>query len=252
MNLILEVVARDGEPAGSSQLRKVFGVEGGRIGRAADCEWVLLSPYISRYHANVCCIDEVFYVVATGENGVALNDTEAVLPKLEHRALHSGDRLFIDEYEIAVAVSGGAETAEVQRDITSEALQVATAPSLRTAFGLNPLRTLTTPVKPLARPQVPEAAWNHSSGLADHFVPPPPLVSAQAGLPADWEDNASAHPSGGSNDTFDLSTLLRGAGVAPSSLSPEMAGILGRLLRSLVQCLVQELTAYELTRTHHD
>lgn len=251
MNLILEVVARDGEPAGASQLRKVFGVEGGRIGRADDCEWVLLSPYISRYHANVCCIDNVFYVVATGENGVALNDEEAVLPKLEHQALKNGDRLFIDEYEIAVAISRSATTADTQRDITAEALQVATASSLRTAFGLNPLRTLTTQVTPVARPQTPEAAWNHSSGLADHFVPPP-LPSAQVGLPADWEDNTGTHPGEGSNDTFDLSTLLRGAGIKPGNLSPEMTTLLGSLLRSLAQELARALHTYELTRARHD
>jgi predicted component of type VI protein secretion system len=265
MNLILEVVARDGQPSGP-QLRKVFGVEGGRIGRAADCEWMLLSPYISRYHANVFCIDDVFYVVSTGENGVALNNTEAFLPKLEHQALQNGDRLFIDEYEIAVAVELGSPVAtapvDAQRDIASEALLATTARSLRTVFGLDPLRNVATPAEPAARPQVREAAWNHSSGLEDHFAPPP-LPSLQVPLPADWDntnpadaaarkDNTGARPSGSSNDTFDLSILLRGAGIEPASLSPEMAAMLGSLLRSLVQGFVQALHAYELTRAQHD
>jgi type VI secretion system FHA domain protein len=40
---------------------------------------------------------------------------------------------------------------------------------------------------------------------------------------------------------FDLSTFLRGAGIEPESLSPETAEMLGSLLRSLVQGLIEAL-----------
>jgi len=51
MNLILELMGPAPSPA--SVRRKVFGTDGGRIGRAVDCDWVLASPYISRHHATV-------------------------------------------------------------------------------------------------------------------------------------------------------------------------------------------------------
>src|SRR5262245_20837537 len=108
MNLILEVVGRSARDLGEGR-RKVFGTEGGRIGRAPDCDWVLANPYISRHHATVCCIDGVFYIESMGENGVALNSAQAMLPQSERRALKSGDRLFIDEYEISVSLASGAQ-----------------------------------------------------------------------------------------------------------------------------------------------
>ncbi len=319
MKLILEVVAQNGQPS-PGEPRKVFGVEGGRIGRASDCEWVLPSPYISRHHATVCWDDGIFYIVSTGENGVALNDAEVMLPMLEHHALRSGDRLSIDGYEICVAVTEAAPltlsnappptttpgstgalhstavvataadksavaSADARYEATTEELSIATAPSLRTALGLDPARKFAALAEPPTHLQVRETAWNHSSSLSDHFVPPP-VASAHLSLPADWnnaslpaspmplkpvqsalptapqetqpmrasglsrlpptdavplEDNTGVRPIGGSNGVFDLSTLLRGAGIEPGSLSPGTAELLGGLLRSLVQGLIEAL-----------
>jgi type VI secretion system protein ImpI len=273
MNLILELVARDGQ-APSGEPRRVFGVEGGRIGRASDCDWVLGSPYISRYHAKVCCIDGAFHIVSTSESGVALNDAHATLPQLEQRALKDGDRLFIDEYEIAVVISDAVSAAvplapeaapepvSIEEDLTTN------SPLLRTAFGLDPLRNFTPTPPPSANTRPQEAAWNHSSGLADHFIPPP-LAPVQGGLPADWDrtnlpaavptpsppalpqapaqlpspphDATSAGPIADSSGALDLSAFLRAARIEPDSLSPEMAATLGSMLRAVVQGLIEVL-----------
>ena len=290
MNLVLELVAREGQVSGGEP-RKVFGLEGGRIGRAADCEWVLPSPYISRHHATVCCIDGTFFIVSTGENGVALNHAQAMLPQLEQRALKDGDRLFIDEYEIAVAVLGttaaqATPPTAAQPDL-SAALEpaplapmepasrddgfTATPASLRTAFGLGPSTNFApNPLASTTNTPRQEMAWNHSSGLADHFVPPP-VPSMQAMLPADWDQanlppsapppaqsipplvptveaasapldhGPDARPIGGSNGAFDMAAFLRGAGIEPGSLSTEMIETLGSMVRSMVQGLIEAL-----------
>jgi type VI secretion system protein ImpI len=309
MNLVLEIVAREGQ-APEGEPHKVFGPEGGRIGRASDCDWVLPSPYISRYHATICWIDGAFCIVSTGENGVALNDAQAGLPQLEHRALKDGDRIFIDEYEIAVAISGVEEGAAGAGDAVasapgtvsepvsmpaplSEPVAVesdgfgvdfaATAPSLRTAFGLDPFRKSTPDMLTGERSApLPDAAWNHSSGLADHFAPPQ-LSPVAAALPEDWDRTnlpqspalesksapvvpagvpalptmqlratsakSASHESGAagpgsatnSSGAADLTAFLRGAGIEPDSLAPEMAETLGRMLRSVVQGLIEAL-----------
>jgi hypothetical protein len=79
-----------------------FGIDGGRIGRSPDCAWVLANPHVSRHHATIRWIGGTYYIESTGENGVAVNSRHAMLPQLERRPLHGGDRLFIDEYEITV------------------------------------------------------------------------------------------------------------------------------------------------------
>jgi type VI secretion system FHA domain protein len=122
---------------------------------------------------------------------------------------------------------------------------------------------------------LPDAAWNHSSGLADHFAPP--RLSPLAALPEDWDRTSlpqspaleskpapvlpaagppvagvpvlptmrlkatsakSAPPGGGASD---LTAFLRGAGIEADSLAPEMAETLGRMLRSVVQGLIEAL-----------
>jgi type VI secretion system protein ImpI len=274
MNLILELVARDGQ-APNGERRKVFGVTGGRIGRASDCEWVLHSPYISRYHATVCYIEGAFHIVSTSDNGVALNDAFTTLPQLENQALRHGDRLFIDEYEITVSISDATqdalpsapEAAPAPEPLSLEDELTRESPLLRSAFGLDPLREFTPVPGPSPNTSAEEFAWNHSPGLVDHFAPPP-VTPVPAALPADWDQThlpASAPPRVESptqettvpasvRDTgpppppvldasgkFDLSVFLRGAGIDPDSLEPEMAFTLGRMLRASVQGLIEAL-----------
>src|SRR5688572_10836065 len=119
MNLSLEVVSPNARDLGASK-RKIFGVEGGRIGRAPECDWVLPNPYVSRHHATVRWISGKFYIESTSDNGIAVGNAQAVLPKLERRALNAGDHIFLDEYEISVGIVGA----------TSEAL----APAFADAF----------------------------------------------------------------------------------------------------------------------
>src|ERR1700728_2073956 len=104
LSLVLEVAGPQGHSLGEAR-RKVFDSAGGRIGRAPDCDWVLSNRYISRHHATVSYVDGAFRIASVGENGVAINDVAAKLPRLEARALASGDRLYIDEYEIMVSIA---------------------------------------------------------------------------------------------------------------------------------------------------
>ena len=43
MNLTLEIVSSNGQSLGPAR-RKVFGPEGGRIGRSPECDWVIPNP----------------------------------------------------------------------------------------------------------------------------------------------------------------------------------------------------------------
>ncbi len=210
MNLVLEIISTNGQSLGPAR-RKVFGPEGGRIGRSPDCDWVIPNPYISRHHATIRWISGTYYVESTGENGVAIGTAQAMIPKLERRPLKNGDRLFIDEYEVAVgrdSVVGDPGPLSASRATAGPA--VAAFSPADDPFDLGPTRATRALVDPLesapdeldplrhiggagASPVLTaprqEPSWNHTPGISDHFAAPPPPQSAPAGsvIPDDWD-----------------------------------------------------------------
>lgn len=202
MQVTLEVVSENGQGLGAAR-RRVFDEQGGKIGRAAECEWVLPNPYISRHHATVRFIGGSFYIESVGENGISVNGPSPMLGPMERQVLKSGDRIFMDEYEIGVSVVG----AEVQPAYSSQPAfppgdlesLFEPAPTSRPLMAgsdpfesqeLDPLKQLPAgrPTRPV---EVPPAQWNHTSGLADHFAPPQaspmPMSSGAAHIPDDWD-----------------------------------------------------------------
>jgi type VI secretion system FHA domain protein len=272
MNLILELASPAPSPA--SVRRKVFGTDGGRIGRAADCDWVLASPYISRHHATVRFAEGTFYIESTGENGVAMNSPDAMLPQLERRALKNGDRLFIDELEIQVLIAESAVSLAVGQGALGSTGALGPATSAlgpRPAAALDPLLNL--PGGRSATPTAPEVPWNASSSLADHFTPPR-MTPRALPVAEDWDDtgldraparskaplqvvppardSAAAaegvsttlvRPTTTSVDGFDISPLLHALGVDPATLAPAARDTLSVSVRSVLQGLIDVLRA---------
>jgi type VI secretion system FHA domain protein len=208
MQVTLEVVSENGAGLGAAR-RRVFDEQGGRIGRAAECEWVLPNPYISRHHATVRFISGSFYIESVGENGISVNAPTPVLGPMERHPLKTGDRIFMDEYEIGVSVVGAQAQAPYQPAQNVEP----SLGNLDSLFGgspaanrplisgndpfepaeLDPLKQLSpgrgTHTQPRGGSGSGQASqWNHTSGLADHFTPPPPVASsAPEAIPADWD-----------------------------------------------------------------
>jgi predicted component of type VI protein secretion system len=193
LSLVLEVAGPQGHSLGEAR-RKVFDGAGGRIGRAPDCDWVLSSRYISRHHATVSYVDGAFRIASVGENGVAVNDVVAKLPRLEARVLASGDRLYIDEYEIMVSIAEAPEPS----DPDSQTAQWEEATERR------------------AREPPAGATATHRG----------PVVASQ--------------PVAG---VFDVAAFLRAAGLDPQSVSPEMAPVLGQIVRLVAQGMIDVLGA---------
>ncbi|MGH8175733.1 MAG: type VI secretion system-associated FHA domain protein TagH [Steroidobacter sp.] len=87
----------------SSQL---FGVTGGRIGRAQDNDWILPDPdrYVSSHHCKVNFRAGKWVLEDTSTNGVFINgaDTPASIEGVY--SLQDGDRLRLGDYEIIVSI----------------------------------------------------------------------------------------------------------------------------------------------------
>ncbi len=241
MNLTLEIISANGQSLGAAR-RKVFGPEGGRIGRAPDCEWVLANPYVSRHHATIRWISGTYYIESMGENGVALNTPQAMIPMRERRALKNGDRLFVDEYDITVTIDSGLGESAAPltmaagtrgfapiADPLGDLAATARSPILSDPLGLShddldPLKHLTggSPGRgtPAARP---EEKWNHTPGVLDQFTPPAiPGVSpsASAGvIPDDWDKTSFGRPGSAAPGAPRPATPISGASVSNSQVS---------------------------------
>ncbi len=85
---------------------RLFGVHGGRIGRAADNDWVLPDPdrYISSHHAKVAFRAGAWVLEDTSTNGVFVNGSDTPLSVAGSHALQDGDRLRLGDYEVLVSI----------------------------------------------------------------------------------------------------------------------------------------------------
>lgn len=260
MNLVLEIL----NPPAGSEHRKLFGAQGGRIGRAPECDWVLASPYISRHHATVSCTGGTYYIESTGENGVAINDIQTLLQPQEHRELRNGDTLYIDELEIRVVLSEAPPPPAPVLDRVDSSGAIETS-----ADDLDPMRRFgagaSLPGSGTGLSMASPASWNHSPSVADHYRPPAPAVTP---LPVaeDWNQTsfdrallreppapplpqhqslppAPPMPRSGEGAGLDISAVLHQLGVDPADLSPETANALAGIVESVLQGVIDVLRA---------
>jgi type VI secretion system protein ImpI len=296
MYLTFEVVSSNAAALGAGR-RKVFTVDGGRIGRSPENDMVLPGVGVHRHHATVRFINGVFFVEGVGTNGIAINDPERVLPRNEPYPLKSGDKVFIDEYEVMVSASATAPVEAAGRPAARAPAPEPLVPDPRRAApivgnadaeDLDPLSKLTGGSgPPHARAQRPaEVSWNHSASLSDHFspppAPPPPAPPARGGagvIPENWDrtsfDRSKLQPpsappparppvrpaaippvsggggasAGAGRSLFDWDGFLRASGVDPARVPPETAAVLGSVLRSVVQGLIEVLRARSEIKT---
>lgn len=186
MILTLEISGPEAAKLGAAS-RKVFDEAGGTIGRLPDNSWVLQDPYVSSHHARIRYANGVFYIEDTSRNGTFINSPDNRIERTHPCALKSGDRIFIEPYEIRATVS---ET-PAQRAADPFALD---AFSGRPASPRSPQRAapaprrepepssdiLYDPLKALdldephsVLPDAPQAIdLGRSSVVSDHFEPP--------------------------------------------------------------------------------
>ena len=105
MALKLRVISDQYKQLGKDSSR-LFGVTGGRIGRAMDNDWVLPDPerYVSSHHAKVSFRSGQWILEDISTNGVFVNDSDTALSVTGPRKLKDGDRLRFGDYDILVSI----------------------------------------------------------------------------------------------------------------------------------------------------
>jgi type VI secretion system protein len=105
MALKLRVISDHYKALGKRSSR-LFGVSGGRIGRAADNDWVLPDPdrYVSSHHAKVTFRSGAWVLEDTSTNGIFINGADTPVSMEGPYALQDGDRLRVGDYDILVSI----------------------------------------------------------------------------------------------------------------------------------------------------
>lgn len=103
--LELLVISHHRRALGRNRTR-LFGTDGGSIGRAPDNFWVLPDPqnFISAHHCLVEYRDDKYWITDTSRNGVYVNGAAEPLGHGSPLELHHGDRLRLADYELLVRI----------------------------------------------------------------------------------------------------------------------------------------------------
>src|SRR5271168_3583436 len=106
MSLILEVIGEKAARMGGA-VRKTF-TGAGTIGRLRDNDWVFPDEYISGHHAKILFANGSFLIEDTSTNGVFVNSPQNRLTRGQPYTLRHGDTVYIDDYEVRVALASDA------------------------------------------------------------------------------------------------------------------------------------------------
>jgi type VI secretion system protein len=105
MALKLRVISDHYKALGKRSSR-LFGVTGGKIGRAQDNDWILPDPdrYVSSHHCKVEFRAGQWVLEDTSTNGVFINGSDTPASVEGAYALQDGDRLRLGDYEVLVSI----------------------------------------------------------------------------------------------------------------------------------------------------
>ena len=108
MALRLSIVRGDVADSGNRS-RWTFGVNGGRIGRASDNDWVLIDPdrFLSAHHAEIEHRAGEWWIADTSTNGTFINGSPQPLGRGGRHRISDGDRIRVGSLELAAEISGG-------------------------------------------------------------------------------------------------------------------------------------------------
>ena len=225
--------ARLGEDAS-----RVFGVRGGRIGRAATNDWVLPDPerFLSGHHATIDYRGGQWYLTDTSSNGTFLNDATVPIGRDNAHLLQTGDRVRMGEYDFSVRVtadnnfppdSEGVAALDLSMDAD---FALATHGDLGAELDLQ--RLLSDPNPPADDTPPPfRVADAHGQALSN--------ASSRASARASERPAAGARgATSGTGHSGPVQAFFRGAGIDASLLSTEQATaalvLAGQLVREMV------------------
>jgi len=122
MAIKLRVISDHYRELGENRSR-VFGVNGGTVGRAPGNDWILPDPrrVVSGHHFEVQFHSGKYWLIDTSTNGVFINDADDPASDTGRVELNDGDRLRVGDYDILVSLDNRIDFLPVTGDEQSAA-----------------------------------------------------------------------------------------------------------------------------------
>jgi len=122
MAIKLRVISDQYRDLGESRSR-VFGVNGGTIGRAPDNDWILPDQkrIVSGHHCEIEYRNGGYWLRDTSTNGVYVNDDDDPVSHTGPVELRDGDRLRLGEYDLIVSIDARTDFLTTQHEEHSAA-----------------------------------------------------------------------------------------------------------------------------------
>lgn len=224
MALRLRIVSDNAAQAGEFD-RWTFGVNGGRIGRALDNDWVLIDAqrYISAHHAEVEHRGGEWWICDLSTNGVFINGSQRPLGRGARHRLAEGDRIRIGPYDIVAQFAGSNDYLDDQDFALT---QTVLDDSLDIDVPLPGVRAPATAARAAARASPSPA---RAAAPAREAATPEPAKAAPSARPTGAEERL-LWPG--------IVALCKGAGIDPVSLPAESRAQLlqeaGQVLREMM------------------
>ncbi len=248
MALVL-TIARSPEGSFVPELRKVFGTEGGTLGRAAENTWQLPDPkrLVSASHATIRCTGESYFLVDTSTNGVFVNDGKRPLGAGNQVRLSQGDRIFLGDYELVVEFVPGPSPQASLRGTGPQMSMADTRQSPATVMAPAPAETRPPTVRGTTGEHSHERFDAAHFGAERHAHAHPgqsSFASSHSGRahPGSLHPGNTAEPSLAFNDE-----LMRLLGIDPATVTPEararFAPLVAEWIREATHGLLKALGA---------
>lgn len=273
MKLTLEATGqkKDMDRLGAAR-SATFTEEGGTIGRNPGNDWPLKNELVSKFHAEIAFENGVFTIEdLDSANGTYINGSRTRLESGARHQLRDGDTLFIDPFTIEVRV--GADAARPGRSALEPA---PVAPGARGGGdgGANPYAIMSSTPDwtgqdetaesdeapfsehfPLSKPEEMPADKHADSRVPDDYDPSQSVIRPAVAIPSEPPPRHTppapnkrpspspyavrSSPSGHDN----LALVLSKAGLAHVDITPELVETLAKVLRTVVDGLMDVFDA---------
>jgi predicted component of type VI protein secretion system len=228
MALRLRIVSENATEAGDFD-RWTFGVNGGRIGRALDNDWVLIDSqrYISAHHAEIEHRGGEWWVCDLSTNGIFINDSQRPLGRGGRHRITDGDRIRVGPYDIVAQITAGNDfSVEQEFELTQTAFDDSLDIDLPLpGMPAAPPTRQPPPRPPAPAPQAPASAKDRPAARAAAAEVPKASPARPAG-----SDERVLWPG--------LVAFCKGAGIDPVSLPADARAQLlqeaGQALREMM------------------